>query len=213
MTPFLAIAALAALIYQIAIAPRPEGRQDWAGSAVKTTATAALAAHGFASDAPALISLGLACGALGDFALSRPGKAMFLAGMAAFAAGHLAYVGAFWGWRGPDASLMQITALAGLAGLILSTELWLAPRAGDLRAPVRGYAILIGVMAALAILLPPGSTAVVSGAALFVLSDSLLALRLFVLRGPIARRGLALAVWPAYWGGQVLILRGAAVFG
>ena len=43
------------------------------------------------------MALGLALGALGDFALSRRGQAAFLAGMAAFALGHLAYAAAFWG--------------------------------------------------------------------------------------------------------------------
>ena len=34
--------------------------------------------------------------AAGDFLLSRPGQKMFLAGMVAFAAGHLAYIAGFW---------------------------------------------------------------------------------------------------------------------
>ena len=213
MNALLVLATAAAVIYQIAFAARPEGQHSWTGSAVKMVSTAALALAGLISGAPGLITLGLALGALGDFALSRPGKPAFLAGMAAFAAGHLAYVAAFWGWRGDTISPLQIVALAALAGLILSTEVWLAPRTGDLRLPVRAYTLIIGAMAALAILLPPTGARVAAGATLFIASDTLLALRLFVPRGPASARMLALAVWPAYWGGQVLILWGTGVLG
>ena len=47
------------------------------------------------------------------------------------------------------------------------------------------------------------------GAALFVASDLLLALRLFVAQDAQAQRRLSLLLWPAYWGGQALILLGA----
>ena len=40
-----------------------------------------------------LVVPGLALGALGDFFLTRRAEAAFLAGMGAFAAGHLAYAG------------------------------------------------------------------------------------------------------------------------
>ena len=213
MTALLIVAAAAAALYQIAVSGRPEGGNDWIGSAAKTVSTAALALAGLAGGAPGLIVLGLALGAAGDFALSRPGKAAFLAGMAAFAAGHLAYALAFLGWMGPGVAAWQIAALITLALLILSTEVWLAPHTADLRAPVRAYALIIGVMAALALLLPAAGLITALGAALFVLSDTLLALRLFVLRAPVAERVLALLVWPAYWGGQALILWGSGALG
>lgn len=213
MTALLIIATLAAVAYQVAFATKAEGQQSWTGSAVKTTATGALALYALTTQAPGLITLGLALGAVGDFALSRPGKPAFLAGMAAFAAGHLAYAVAFRGWMGPGVAPWQIAALITLALLILSTEVWLAPRTADLRAPVRGYALIIGAMAALALLLPPAGLITALGAALFVLSDTLLALRLFVAGTLAARLALGAAVWPAYWLGQYLILRGAALLG
>ncbi|MBE0553305.1 MAG: lysoplasmalogenase [Rhodobacteraceae bacterium] len=214
----LLVAPLAALIYLIGFAARAEGRHSWTGTCMKTLSTAALALTGLSGGAPGLITLGLALGAMGDFALSRPGKPAFLAGMGAFAAGHLAYALAFWQrgavLGGPDLGPGPVVALAVLVLLLISTEFWLAPRTGALRGPVRGYGLVIGVMAASVALLPanPGDTPLTLGAALFLASDVLLALRLFVATAPTTQGALSLALWPAYWLGQVLILFGAALY-
>lgn len=218
MTALLIIAAAAAALYQIAFAARPEGTHSWTGSAVKTVSTAALALAGLISGAPGLIILGLALGSAGDFALSRPGKAAFLAGMAAFAAGHLAYALAFWqrgaALGGPAFGPAQIAALALVGLLILSTEFWLAPRTGALRGPVRAYGLIIGAMAVTVLLLPAsgGGDIIALGTLLFLLSDTLLALRLFLANSPARQRLLSLAVWPSYWLGQALILLGALLY-
>jgi uncharacterized membrane protein YhhN len=211
----LALAALAALAYQIAFAARPEGSHSPAASLIKTLSTAALALAGVAAQAPALIIAGLALGSAGDFALSRPGTRAFLAGMAAFALGHLAYVAAFvtrgLELGGPVFGPVQTGLLVLLVLLIASTEVWLAPRTADMRGPVRGYGLIIGAMAAAVILLPAhaGDRILQTGAVLFLLSDTLLAIRLFVARGEPAQRALGYAVWPAYWLGQALILWGS----
>lgn len=220
-TVFWALAALAALAagaYQAAFAGRPEGSHSAAGSGVKTLSTAALALAGLAAQAPALIVAGLALGAAGDYTLSRPGTRAFLAGMAAFALGHLAYVLAFvtrsLALGGPVFGPVQAGLLVLLGLLIASTEVWLAPRTGALRWPVRGYGLIIGAMAAAVIALAPnaGARTLQTGAALFLLSDTLLAVRLFVARSEPGRRALGLAVWPAYWAGQALILWGSLAF-
>ena len=102
-----------AVAYGMAHAGEPA---SWAGSALKTGSVLALAAGGLATGVPGLIVAGLFLGAAGDFCLSRPGDRWFLAGMAAFGAGHLAYVLALWhglpGW----------VALAAVVALALSTE-------------------------------------------------------------------------------------------
>lgn len=203
---------MAGLYWGMIVAGRETG---WAGSAVKTLSVAGLALSGALAGAPGLIVVGLALGSVGDFALSRPGDRAFLAGMAAFAAGHLAYALAFWGWTGSGISFGQLFSLACLAALIQSTETWLAPRTGALRHAVRGYVVIIGIMAALALFLAalPGRPWVQVGAGLFVASDLLLALRLFVVTGERRKAALGLAVWPAYWAGQALILWGAMQMG
>mgnify|MGYP002373670787 CR=1 FL=1 len=104
--------------------------------------------------------------------------------------------------------------LAGLLGLLVSTEVWLASRTGELRWPVRGYVVLIGLMGLAAVLLPaaPGQMVLRLGAALFILSDLMLAVQLFVAKDAGVCRRLALALWPAYWAAQALIAWGAVVF-
>ncbi|NHF72153.1 lysoplasmalogenase family protein [Paracoccus xiamenensis] len=197
------LGAALALIYQARGAgvehPGP------AASAAKTGATAALALAGLAAGAPLAVVLGLALGALGDFFLTRRAETAFLAGMAAFAAGHLAYAG--WMFT-PEHAARMFWALPMLA-LALSTERWLLPRTGPLRAPVRAYVWVITLMAAAAATLPLPLWPAMVGAALFVASDLVLAIRLFVARGETMQRRLSLLLWPAYWGGQALILAGA----
>lgn len=211
-------ATAAGVTYQLAFAGRPEGSHSWAGSVTKTLSTALLALAGAVGQAPGLIVAGLALGSAGDLALSRPGTRAFLAGMAAFALGHLAYVLAFVTRSlelgglafGPG----RMVLLGLLVVLLISTEFWLAPRTGALRWPVRGYTLIIGAMAAAVILLPAGAGAakVQFGAALFLLSDTLLSIRLFVAQSEPAKQGLGYAVWPAYWAGQLLILWGSGPY-
>ncbi|WP_426037072.1 lysoplasmalogenase [Cypionkella sp. TWP1-2-1b2] len=203
------------------------------GPQVKTASTGLLAVVAFTDPARSfqLITLGLAFGALGDFALTRRSQTAFLLGMAAFVAGHLAYIAAFWLRAQTIADAMPPTAmpatampststlaaLIALAMLLLSTEVWLAPRTGALRWPVRGYVVVIGLMGMAALLLVPhpvtlGATYLQIGAALFILSDLLLALRLFVFPTGMTAHKLSIALWPAFWLGQTLIFFGAALY-
>lgn len=190
-------APLAALAYWSLCA---DERHGWGKTALKTASVTLLALLAWRAGAPAGITLGLAAGSAGDFFLSRPGRPAFLAGMASFAAGHLAYAAVFLGPLPPAIALPALAMLA-LAG---ATEIWLIPRCGDLRWPVRGYVLIIAAMAIAAMTLPVGRWPAMAGAGLFVLSDLLLALHLFV----APRRWLALTLWPAYWLGQALILAG-----
>ena len=196
-----------------------------AGASVKTASTAllavaltlALVATGHAAWVW-LVVLGLALGAVGDLCLALGGMQRFLAGVAAFGVGHLACAGGFF-WRSSDLglgglSLSEVLVLGLLAGLLLSTEVWLAPRTGELRQPVRAYVGLIGAMGVVAVLLPahPGQGVLRLGAGLFIASDLMLALQLFVVKGAGARRWLAWTVWPAYWAGQALIAWGTVSY-
>lgn len=190
----------------------------WAGraphvlaSVTKTASTAGLALAGLAAGAPGWVVAGLALGAAGDFALSRPGTRWFLAGMGAFAAGHLAYVAGFAGGGTVLPGPGGLAALGAIALLVVSTEVWLAPHTGGLRWPVRGYALVIGAMAVAAVLLPPGAGQALmrAGATLFLASDLVLALRIFRLRDPAAQLLASRVLWPLYWAGQALILWGA----
>lgn len=157
----------------------------------------------------ALVGLG-AC-VLGDAFLSRDGEAMLRAGIAAFALGHICYVVAMiFAWE--DAALWDAAARIGVVTLIgigASVPIWLLPRAGDLRGPVAGYVLLILSMGLLAMVHPMGGVLRI-GALFFVISDLILALELFVLRGGMAARLAPFAVWPTYVLGQAGIMAGFA---
>lgn len=214
----LLLPSLAACSYWLLYAAQDQ--PSWPRSLLKTTATAGLVLAGAILAGPglALILVGLAFGAAGDFALSRRGEPAFLAGMAAFALGHLAYTVAMAqraaGLGGFALGAGQIAAFCGALGVLASTELWLSPHTSRLRWPVRGYVLVIGLMATVTIALPPhGGRAVIwSGATLFVLSDLLLAIEIFIARPPRLKRALRLALWPAYWLGQAAILFGAMLY-
>ncbi|MCB1361851.1 MAG: lysoplasmalogenase [Rhodobacter sp.] len=204
----LAVATLFALVYGFLHAGRP-GHSPLA-SLTKTLSTALVALAGWQAGAPDWVIAGLALGALGDLALSRPGTPAFLAGMAAFALGHLAYAWGFaqgWSQALPLTFWIALVAMAGLGTLVMG---WIAPRAGPLAWPVRGYSLVIGAMALAASGMPDGTGIgmIQLGVVLFVTSDLILALGLFVARDAAARTLAGQVLWPLYWGGQVLILLG-----
>lgn len=208
------------------------------GAWVKSGATGLLAAAmlfqawgAAAQDLVQIMAVGLLFGAIGDFALARRNDRAFLLGMAAFAIGHLIYAIALWAstqnllamglaydagqaLRSGALSPFQIIGLMGLLCLLLSTELWLAPKTAALRWPVRGYVLVIGAMAAVTITLvdKAGAGLLRWGAALFVLSDLLLALQLFILSAPRWKQVFSLLLWPSYWLGQVLLMLGAGIY-
>ena len=123
-TPLILASAGWAFVYWVCFARGDAS--SWAKSTIKTLPVLTLAIVGvfhllLAPQGFWVIPLGLALGALGDLLLSRPSDRAFLAGMAAFAAGHLAYVAGFWG-RGGTLTGWEWAALAVVAALILSTE-------------------------------------------------------------------------------------------
>ncbi|WBU58901.1 lysoplasmalogenase [Paracoccus albus] len=178
---------------------------DAKARAVKTAATLLLGIAALMGQAPVAIALGLLAGAVGDYFLARQGDRFFLAGVFAFALGHPCY--AVWMFT-PEHAAHALWAIA-VAALAISAEYWLLPRTGELKLPVRIYVWIITAMAAAAATLPAGHSVAIAGAALFVISDLLLALRLFVASEASRQRLLSQMVWPAYFIGQVLILIGS----
>ncbi|NSY38397.1 signal recognition particle-docking protein FtsY [Leisingera sp. ANG59] len=190
-----------ALIY-LFLAAQPPGLLR---SVLKTASVALLAVAALLADAPLLLALALALCALGDLFLSRDGEAAFMAGVGAFAAGHLAYAVLFLTREASDAArLLQMPGAAFAAGLLvlgLMMAKILAPRAGALKGAVLGYIPIILGMGAAALTLPFGSW-VFAAACAFMLSDMVLAAETFVLPEDHAlRRITPYTVWPLYWGG------------
>jgi uncharacterized membrane protein YhhN len=146
----------------------------------------------------------------GDVALMGTSERQFLAGVASFFGAHLAYVGAFraMGTGSPTASR------AGRAALVLSSALVpanaLAAGRKDVRfgLPIGVYGLVLTAMAATTAALPesPGRARIQAGAALFLLSDSLIGAQQFLRDEPAP--ALESAVMATYTAGQWLISDG-----
>lgn len=152
------------------------------------------------------ILAGLVLGLIGDVCLALPQVAAFRAGLAAFLAGHLAYVIAFIPLAVPGAWISP--GVLALLAVSLGSVRWLWPLAGKLRPAVMAYVLVITAMvwAALAVfnsalVMPPGSWVILLGAALFYLSDLCVARDRFDTPGWVNR----LVGLPLYYGGQFLI--------
>ena len=146
------------------------------------------------------IMLALAFCALGDLLLIPNDERAFRAGIAAFALGHLGYLGAFF-TRGPAPWVSLIGVLFfGAVGY----GVWrvLAPSVDrPLRAPVQGYIAVISCMTgtALAVALK-GDLAVGVAAFLFFVSD------LSVARDAFVKRAFVNRAWglPTYYAAQLI---------
>ncbi|XP_072945281.1 lysoplasmalogenase TMEM86B [Epargyreus clarus] len=133
------------------------------------------------------VAAGLALSAAGDALLEWPQH--FVAGMAAFAAAHVAYIGAF-GWR-PRAAGLALLCFAAAGGYLRL----LAPP-GALARLVPGYALLLAAMAWRGAARPGRQRA---GALLFLLSDAILGYSLF--GGPVPYKQVL--VMSTYYLGQL----------
>ena len=156
-----------------------------------------------------LIIVGLGASLAGDiFLMLRPER--FLAGLAAFLAAHLLYIGAFAGlvWPGDPALAIVLAVFAAVVFRVLQ------PRLGPLRWPVLGYVLAIATMVWLAVSAwlsqPSASTAAAAvGALLFLVSDTSLGVARFRWRYP----GAQAVTLATYYLGQWLIALSAVWFG
>ena len=138
---------------------------------------------------------GLILAALGDVALMF--ERWFMVGLGLFGMGHLAYIAGFTTVAGPSPAWLVVAAVA-----MIAAGRWLLPQiAGAMRTAVAVYIVIIGVMLATALSAGGRSLALPIGAAMFVLSDLLVARERFVTSDDRNR------LWglPLYYAAQVLI--------
>ncbi len=181
----------------------------WFRSGVKGLAVAPLAIWIWPFAPVAALALALC--SLGDVVLSRPGEPAFLGGLIAFALGHLAWIWAFHAEVGLTPTLLgevnrgiALLAITLLAVFMLKT---LVPRAGTLAGPVALYIAIIIAMGIAALATPSGW--LITGAAFFMLSDTLLGLQTFALeKGTPRERWVNTLIWPLYWAAIVLMTLG-----
>ena len=142
------------------------------------------------------VGCGLLMSALGDVLLEGPG--LFVAGVAAFLLAHVAYTAAFLA----DERRLRLFRALPFAAWLGGATAFIWPGVGPLAWPVALYMIAIGAMMwRAAARLDPGRAGALSGligAALFGLSDTLIALDRF--RAPLP--GVRYAIILLYWAGQ-----------
>ena len=143
------------------------------------------------SDRGSRRALGL--GAAGDVALLGSSDAAFTAGLACFLAGHAAWIDALrrrpGGGRLRSRPVLAAPYLAAFAAL--NAYLW--PRTGKDRLPVLAYSTALVGMSLAA--LDSGSQRTAAGGALFMLSDTLLALDKFTGLHLPAHEGVVMATY------------------
>jgi uncharacterized membrane protein YhhN len=135
----------------------------------------------------------LALGAAGDVALLGPGETAFTAGLVSFLAGHLAWIAALRQRPGggylrarPALAVPHVAAFGAM-----NAYLW--KRTGPNRIPVLVYSAALLAMSLTA--LDSGSPRTAAGGALFLASDTLLALEKFGGLQLPAHEGLVMATY------------------
>jgi uncharacterized membrane protein YhhN len=146
---------------------------------------------------PGLVVAALVASAAGDVALEFDG--LFIAGMGCFALAHVCYVTFFVRSVGPARHRWATAAIYGVLWAVLIALLW--PRLGDLQVPVAAYSLLL---TGTAVTSSWYGTRTGIGGALFLISDTLIALRL----ADIDIWGDALLVMVTYIAAQYLLASG-----
>jgi alkenylglycerophosphocholine/alkenylglycerophosphoethanolamine hydrolase len=209
----IALGAAAALSAAAAIAADWEERRHRAFFALKPLTT--LLIIGVAASAAPLgnpytqcVLVALVLSLFGDVFLmfgdgARSSDRAFIAGLVSFLLAHIAFVGAFvQDLRDPNLPGWLAAVVFYAVGLLFI----LLPRAGSMKAPVLVYCVVLALMvfaaaARHASLEDAASLRAVLGALLFLVSDSLLAVRRFVRRYP----GAQALILSTYWGAIGLI--------
>lgn len=150
------------------------------------------------------LTMALLLSAIGDYFLSRE-EDKFTLGLVSFLVAHLLYIWLFWQMTATPRFGWGQGMMAAYA-LIYGTYLW--PRAGEFRIPVLAYIFVITAMVGAALMLPAGYALVVFGSLSFALSDSALALEMFVVSNPKTKTALSKIVWVSYVAAQGALLVG-----
>lgn len=150
-----------------------------------------------------LLLLSLCFSTLGDIILELDRAGLFAFGLGAFLIAHLFYIAIFVkSWHFTAWKILPAALVVGWAGYVF---LLIAPNLGPLQIPVIAYIFALALMAVTAVFRNvPDFYITASGAALFVLSDSLIALNKFHSPVPYARE----LIMTTYYTAQGLIVWG-----
>jgi uncharacterized membrane protein YhhN len=208
----LIISAGAACLYLVLRGTEPV----WRRTLLKVASIALLALLAIVAGGPILLVIALGLCAIGDGLLAQDGEEYFLGGLVAFLFGHLVYIWLFVAVGfGFGHGFGQILADPWRGGLIVvalvcagAIAVRLLPVVGEeMRLPILAYmgAIVAMLIAAATTPLPM----VVWGAALFFVSDAILAAERYLLEEESLPKVIAgPAVWVLYYLGQMAIVLG-----
>jgi len=153
-----------------------------------------------------LLAGALLLSALGDVFLDLSGEAWFVYGLGSFLIAHLLYIALFVRhWPRPaarSAARRLVAALLMAFAAAMFAGLW--PRLGEMRLPVAVYMCALTGMSLTAAFADFRAWWVIAGAALFMLSDSLIAVGKFM--SPVAYSGYL--IWATYYMAQAMIALG-----
>jgi len=157
------------------------------------------------------VALGVAFGAVGDYSLSNAERSWFLAGVAAFLIGHVAYSIAFakdLHVTKPRLAVIVVTTVFMTA--LVTAVAFRMKSLGDqeLILPVAVYVLVMGVMMALAVLHQSPTWFIAAGAVIFVISDAHIAFNHMLLSSTWLP--LSLSGYATYYLAQYLLVAGAA---
>jgi uncharacterized membrane protein YhhN len=204
----LILSAAAAVIYAIIVNTRP----TLARSVVKTLAVGLLAVLVVVENGPLLLFAALVLSAAGDALLSREGDRAFLGGLACFLCAYVLYIALFVSSAGGSGLLLAETWRTAVAVVVLvfaiaMFSLLLRRVKPAMRLPILTY--VLGIVAMELAALTMNSPAIITGAILFMASDSLLASEKFLVSAISPwRSSMRVAVWVLYYAAQLLIALG-----
>jgi uncharacterized membrane protein YhhN len=159
------------------------------------------------------LAVGVVFAWFGDLLLSGDGDGFFIAGIAAFLIMQVCYIVAFTRVPGPGLVRAWKVSLIPYVLVWLVLNILVSPGVGALRIPVIVYSVVLVAMAVaaldLVIRVPQDKGwRVAIGAALFVLSDALIALTAF---GPLTEsNGWSVLIMSTYLAAQAMIVTGFA---
>lgn len=157
-----------------------------------------------------LFAAALGMSAIGDILMNL---APMAAGLSAFLIAHLLYLAVFvramrrGGMRG---GAWKWAALVALGALVVAMPVYLWADLGDMRLPVIAYTGAIAVMAVTALWAPSHGIALPAGAALFIISDSLIAIGAFKPENGLPDLLFDPGIWASYVAAQILLTLGFA---
>jgi uncharacterized membrane protein YhhN len=154
-----------------------------------------------------LLSRALAFSCLGDIFLALPGESTFAFGLLAFLIAHLFFIALWWrNWPKPlRVTNAQKAIMIILVVYVLAMMAWILPVPGQSVA-VAAYMIVLTAMVMAAVLAKADHCWIGTGAVLFLISDSLIALSTFkhIVEGRLA----GFLIWSTYYLAQYLMTFG-----